>query len=390
MSQRLFAILFWLVLPGCVIVETGVTNPVPGLSRVAVVPFRNLSSEPDQVVDGRRIAMAYFSELQKVPGFEVVPVGVAEVEMLNQGLDITGPEDALKLARLLEVDAIVVGAVTEFDPYYPPRLGLHVEWLSPHPWAFFPGVQIDPTARERLLDAYDDDQREKRRKHRPRPQRNLEYLRRRFGQSQTVRGQSADGPKVTANVETELTTFGAWLPPDGSSNASSETLSAPRPRADNGAAAGVSVSGTSAAESPAFGQTPPPTGDAPSTSKGKRTVSVSQSENDGLALPTIELNPAASVTMPTNAWQGWLSTDPAAEPLMSYSRIFDGADADLVAELRDYVELSGDLRSGGWEAYLQRSEDFIRFACRRMIVEMLTLHGGEGRRRVVLKLRKYK
>lgn len=78
------------------------------------------------------------------------------------------------------------------------------------------------------------------------------------------------------------------------------------------------------------------------------------------------------------------------EPLMSYSRIFDGVDADLTAELRDYVELSGDLRSGGWEAYLQRSDDFIRFACHQMIVEMLTLHGGEGKRRVVFKWRKYK
>ena len=78
------------------------------------------------------------------------------------------------------------------------------------------------------------------------------------------------------------------------------------------------------------------------------------------------------------------------EPLMSYSRIFDGTDSGLTAELRDYVELNGDLRSGGWEAYLQRSEDFIRFACRRMIVEMLTLHGGEGKRRVVFKWRKHK
>src|SRR6185437_11088554 len=57
---------------------------------------------------------------------------------------------------------------------------------------------------------------------------------------------------------------------------------------------------------------------------------------------------------PIQPWQ----TDPHL-PLMSYTRIFDGADADLVAALRDYVELNGDLRSGGWEAYLHRSDDFI-------------------------------
>jgi hypothetical protein len=75
---------------------------------------------------------------------------------------------------------------------------------------------------------------------------------------------------------------------------------------------------------------------------------------------------------------------------MAYSRVFDGSDSDLVAELRDYVELNADQRGGDWEAYLQRSDDFIRFVCHQMIEEMLMLHGGEARRRIVLKFRKYK
>ncbi len=45
-------------------------------------------------------------------------------------------------------------------------------------------------------------------------------------------------------------------------------------------------------------------------------------------------------------WIPQLQTDPGS-PLMSYSRIFDATDADLMATLRDYVELSGDLRGGG-------------------------------------------
>ena len=53
---------------------------------------------------------------------------------------------------------------------------------------------------------------------------------------------------------------------------------------------------------------------------------------------------------------------------MSYSQIVDATDADLMATLRDYVELSGDLRGGWWEAFLQRSDDFIRFAAHQMIV----------------------
>jgi hypothetical protein len=63
MPQRLAAILFCVFVQGCVIIDTSVTNPIPGMSRVTVVPFRNLTKYPDNIVDGRRFAMAYASEL---------------------------------------------------------------------------------------------------------------------------------------------------------------------------------------------------------------------------------------------------------------------------------------------------------------------------------------
>jgi hypothetical protein len=92
-----------------------------------------------------------------------------------------------------------------------------------------------------------------------------------------------------------------------------------------------------------------------------------------------------NVVQPIQPWQ----LDPRL-PFMSYTRMFDGADADLAAALRDYVELSGAVRSGGWEAYMHRSDDFIKFTTHLMISEMLALHGGEGRHRLVLKPRKFK
>jgi len=91
-----------------------------------------------------------------------------------------------------------------------------------------------------------------------------------------------------------------------------------------------------------------------------------------------------NVPQPIQPWQ----SNPRL-PLMSYTRVFDGADGDLVAALRDYVELNGDLRSGGWEAYLHRSDDYIRFTSYRMILEMLSLHGGEGKHRMIFKFRKF-
>src|SRR5262249_29496436 len=42
--------------------------------------------------------------------------------------------DVRRLAQILDVDAIVVGTVTEYSPYYPaPRLTLTVAWYSANP-----------------------------------------------------------------------------------------------------------------------------------------------------------------------------------------------------------------------------------------------------------------
>lgn len=267
---------------GCVMFEVAVTNPVAGLTTVAVAPFFNLSEEP--TVDGRRFAQAYFAELQKTPGFQVVPIGVVEQAIHDHRLEMTGPEDALKLAEILKVDAVVVGAVTDYSPYYPPRIGMQVAWYSPYDWAFVPGVPLDECAREATMP-------------------------RRF------------------RIEKASYLQSVW--------------------------------GCSPAEASCQPQVP--------------TAIRGQSPELMAAVPA----PAPAVFNPRL-------------PLMAYTRLFDGADPLLTARLRDHVELTGDLRSGGWQAYLQRSEDFIRFTSHLMIVEMLQLHGGEAKRRMVVKLRKYR
>ncbi len=284
--------------PGCVIVQTGVTNPVPGLTTVAVAPFLNLSHE--RSVDGRRFAFAYQAELQKVPGFQVLPVGVTEQAISDLGLDLDGPDDALALAKELGVDAVVIGAVTDYNPYYPPRIGLQVAWYSPKAWQFVPGVPVQTAAGE------------------PRP---------------LILAQS---PDEAAPAQPPL----------------------PAPAAESEPARlGPSMGGPSAM--------PPPVMSAPFA------ACPPEYGRCGPGCPPAFCPP---------------SFDPAHDPrkpIMAYTRLFDGAEADLTALLRDYVALSGDLRSGGWEAYLHRSEDFIRFTAHRMILEMLTLHGGESKRRYV-------
>lgn len=127
----------WLIVgAGCVhfpvpVYEPAVHNPFPHLMRVAIAPFFNLSAEPS--VDGRQFALAYYNELQSVPGFEVTPIGVVESTIQAEHLSLDSAEDVRRLAELLDADAVVVGAITDFSPYYPPRCGMRVEWYAADP-----------------------------------------------------------------------------------------------------------------------------------------------------------------------------------------------------------------------------------------------------------------
>ena len=85
-------------------------NPFPQMHKVAVLPFYNQSAEP--TVDGEAIAMAYYNELQAIQGFEVMPVGVAKRILEASGLEPRTPQDFQRLARQMNVDAVIIGSVT--------------------------------------------------------------------------------------------------------------------------------------------------------------------------------------------------------------------------------------------------------------------------------------
>src|SRR5690606_25033073 len=74
---------------------------------------------------------------------------------------------------------------------------------------------------------------------------------------------------------------------------------------------------------------------------------------------------------------------PSDDPVVRHTRIYNGHDAELTAALDSYVYFRDDARFGGWQSYLERSDDFIRFCCHLHISEMLTARGGAGESRVV-------
>src|SRR5690606_24597623 len=87
-----------------------------------------LSENP--YVDGEKVALAYYNELQQIPGFEVMPIGVVKRRLEAMQLEPDEATDFQRIAQQLNVDAVIIGAVTDYTPYYPPRLGLAVRWYA--------------------------------------------------------------------------------------------------------------------------------------------------------------------------------------------------------------------------------------------------------------------
>lgn len=396
MPTRIFILLICLInLTGCVIMQTSVTNPNPRLKTVAIVPFYNLSQEPD--VDGRRFALAYFSELQKVPGFQVLPLGVAEVAMVDHQLQMNNPDDVLKLAEILNVDAVVIGAITDYSPYYPPRIGMQVSWYSPHAQEFTPGVPLlvgERKAKKSILtELFKMDRLAAKETRQAEHQMNKEirqasHLERKANrqdqklQKKNLKTGCPEGcpPDINQTQNLSDTVFRG----QSSEVFDSQTSSRPRSRIVQ-AYAQANQEVQSIGKKTLAPLLPPKKQDQQSVTASKypTTPATRIPENN-----TSHTKQTEEYCPPLNS-TATVAFDPR-QPFMSYTRLFDGSDAALVAHLRDYLEVSGDRRSGGWEAYLHRSEDFIRFTSHLMILEMLTLHGGQAKHQMIFKIRKYR
>ncbi|MBI4577400.1 MAG: hypothetical protein HY722_14165 [Planctomycetes bacterium] len=123
-------------------------SPFRSLERVAVAPFL-LQRVEDPVAreKARAFAQVFASELAKFRGLRVVRPDTVQARMHREGVVLDSAASALRLARLLQVDAILVGEVTDFRDYLPKRVGLAVQ-LYPVK-AFWRGAAGDPRVLER-------------------------------------------------------------------------------------------------------------------------------------------------------------------------------------------------------------------------------------------------
>ena len=325
-----------------------IRNPFPQLSRVAVAPFFNQSDE--ETIDTRLFSLAYFAELQETPGFEVVPLGVVEEAVIRHRVDLNGPGEARRLAHILGVDAVVVGAVTDYSPYYPPRCGMRVEWYTANPgyheipagyglpWntpqeEFIPDSLVYESqmalARAQLATQAPDCERLSQTL--PVPQ---------MGDQQSGSTDSFDDAHLAQAQATEE------LPPQDAAPLSAET-------------------------------------DAPDsdTSEASKPILASEStDTTGMMPPNWPDESCFTPSLPQSARPECI---PHHGPVLSHTRIYRGTDPDVTEALKSYVYYRDDARFGGWQSYLQRSDDFVRFCCHKHICEMLAARGGSRKTRLV-------
>jgi hypothetical protein len=332
-------------------------NPFPQLTKVAVAPFINVSAEP--TVDGRQFGIAYFEELQAIPGYEVVPVGTVETAMRDHHIGLDSAVDVRRLAQILGVDAVVIGVVTDYCAYYPPRCGLQVEWYAANP-CFHPippgyGLPWGTPAEEDIP------------------------------QSLVLETEMS-----LAREQLKTQTPG-YQPPIEVPGGAPLEVPAQRTRSSIRAAdAQLAESADSGAQNRTAGRSKT-VGDM--TTQDRRTsahpaATTGQAEIVGggpeltlASLPPDWPDPRGLVPPPPSCRRP--SCIPSNEPVLRHTRIYSGTDPDFTAALSKYSTFRDDARFGGWSGYLQRSEDFIRFCCHKHIAEMLTARGGAGTTRVL-------
>ena len=325
---------------GCALVphklhEPQFHNPWPQVRKVAIGPFYNLSEEP--TFDTGLVAQSYFNELQQIPGFEVVPIGTTIQAMRSHGILGNTAADYRKLAQILEVDAIVVGSVNDYSPYYPPRMALTVRWYSTNP-CFHPmpngyGLPWGRAEEEYIPDAL---------------------------------VEAAEFDLATAQLATQTPQPPMAMPSRGSNNASANSRGQ-----------------FASAQDSVLPQTPPLPAEevAPGTVVESSPQNIASPADPQHSFPPHWPDPRGFIPDPPKP----ICDDcrPSEQPILTHTRSYNGHDSDFTEALAGYYEFRDEARFGGWQAYLQRSEDFIRFCCYMHITEMLAARGGARETKVV-------
>jgi hypothetical protein len=283
---------------------------------------------------------------------------------------MTSPADARLLAQLLDVDAVVIGAITDYSPYYPPRCGITVEWYAAnkcfHPIPAGYGLPWGTPQEEYI----------------PGPlvfEAEMELARAQMKAVATPNHHTPPVPSPPAKMQSPnlMQPADPFAQPlelvDPASHKQQSKSASARPVPANAA---QPLSATKPGVTPSNSNSPADAG----------TADAVQSASAATALAAVgpPVNwPDARGFIPAAPCDPFNGCEPTNLPVMKHTRIYNGNDGEFTAALANFVFFQDDARRGGWQAYLQRSDDFIRFCCRMHLYEMLSARGGAGETRVV-------
>ena len=244
-----------------------------------------------------------------------------------------------ELAQYMGVEALVVGSVTDFDAYYPPRMAMTVHWYAANE-GFFPipagyglpwGTENEKQIPERIA-------------------REAEFALARsqlatqtpVNPSSTRAGDEAGLAQAAGSANLHAAT-GRWENEDPGDGAWNESMDVEIEFPEDSLL-------TEGWEAPMPADWPNPT--------------------DLIPDPPSPIRPVAMVNH---------------EPVLSQTRLYRGDDPDFTIRLAQYVETGDDARPGSWQGYLKRSDDFIHFCCHLHIMEMLESRGGRDQSDLILR-----
>ncbi|MGI9472440.1 MAG: hypothetical protein ACR2NZ_12945 [Rubripirellula sp.] len=321
-----------------------VHNPFPQIKRIAVLPFYNQSDEP--TINTEMVADQYYAALQAIPGFEVLPVGVAKAQWIQysrtNGEPTTGHQFQA-LAQQMGVEAIVVGSVTDFDSYYPPQMAITV-----HLYAANDGFHPIPNGYGLPwgTDKEDDIP------------------------ARIVRDTEFDLARSQLATQTPLPAA------DHSPNAS---------RATGQELAATRDIALTSGELPlnGFADSNVAVAEVDGIMQGEFHDDVSVLQGLSPLLPQYWPNPTDLIPDPPSPVR------PVAivnhEPILSHTRLYRGDDPYFTNRLANHIESGDDARPASWQGYLKRSDDFVHFCCHLHILEMLESRGGRDQSDLILR-----
>ncbi|GAB5405455.1 MAG: hypothetical protein Aurels2KO_36860 [Aureliella sp.] len=339
-------------------------NPFPQLSKVAVLPFANQSEDP--TLSGERVSLAYMNELQSIRGFEVLPLGVVKSQLAGYQRPLSTGADFQEFARYLGVDVVLVGSITDYDAYYPPRMTMAVRWYAANPGfhPVLPGYGLPwGTDQEEEIPSW------------------IQYEAQRALAAEQLKSQTpelADPRSMQSYGDMQshggLQSHGEakkmmtpMMPEDRMSTPRSTEM-----KSDDSSEKSDNVRAASAESIIYNGE-----------GYDSEWEGMTRQANSADSLPEQWPDPRGFVPDPPTPSRPEMQAQHDA--IISHMRNFNGHDEDFTKQLEEYFYFKDDARFGGWQSYLQRSEDFIRFCCHLHLVETLALRGGQDKSRLILR-----